>query len=149
MVERNTTDEVWEHGENAYPDFRCNYCICTKKDGGATRFKHHFTKRGSNVKHCGSVPAEVQDYFCHELNRSAENKRARQRQSLLREEVAAEGNVVHDIDSENDEELQRVIHVSREDNQYARRVREQDGRYEQGVAPLNNRQVVSLTNCGG
>jgi hypothetical protein len=57
-----------------------------------------------------------------ELDRSAEKKRARQRQSLLREEVAVEGNVVHDIDSENNKELQCAIHVSREEEQYARRV---------------------------
>jgi hypothetical protein len=49
------------------------------------------------VKHCGSVPPKVRDYFRCELDRSDEKKRARQRQSLLREEVAAEVNVVHDI----------------------------------------------------
>jgi hypothetical protein len=55
------------------------------------------------VKHFGSVPPKVCDYFCCELDRSAEKKRAMQRLSLLREEVAAEGNVVYDIDSENNE----------------------------------------------
>jgi hypothetical protein len=34
---------------------------------------------------------------------------------LLREEVAAEGNMVHNIDSDNDEELQRAIHLFREE----------------------------------
>jgi hypothetical protein len=72
------------------------------------------------VKHCGSIPQDVRDYFRHELDRTAENRRARQRQSLLREEVVAEGNVIHDIDSNNDEELQCAIHVSREEVQYAR-----------------------------
>jgi hypothetical protein len=38
---------------------------------------------------------------------------------MLREEVAAEGNVVHNIDSNNDEELQLAIHLSREEAQYA------------------------------
>jgi hypothetical protein len=47
---------------------------------------------------------------------------------LSREEVDVKGNVVHDIDSENDNELQRAIHVSREDEQYARRVQEHDER---------------------
>jgi hypothetical protein len=37
---------------------------------------------------------------------------------MLREEVAAEGNVVHNIDSDNDEKLQRAIHLSREEAQY-------------------------------
>jgi hypothetical protein len=72
------------------------------------------------VKHCGSVPLDVRDYFHRDLDRTTENRRARQRQSLLREEVAVEGNVVHNIDSDNDEELQYVIHLSREEAQYAR-----------------------------
>jgi hypothetical protein len=71
------------------------------------------------VKHCFSVPPDMQDYFHRDLDRTAENRRARQRQSLLREEVATEWNVVHNIDSANDEELQRAIHLSREEAQYA------------------------------
>jgi hypothetical protein len=31
--------------------------------------------------------------------------------------------VIHNIDLDNDEELQRAIHLSREEVQYARRVR--------------------------
>jgi hypothetical protein len=67
------------------------------------------------VKHCGSVPSDVWDYFCRGLDRTTESRKARQRQQLLREEVAAEGNVVHNIDSDNDEELQRAIHLFREE----------------------------------
>jgi hypothetical protein len=84
------------------------------------------------VKHCESVPPDVRDYFPRDLDRSAQNRRARQRQSMLREEVAADGNVVHNIDSNNDEELQRAIHISREGEQYAQRVRQQGGQYEYG-----------------
>jgi hypothetical protein len=36
---------------------------------------------------------------------------------LLREEVAVEGNVVHDINYD-DEELQRALHASREEAQF-------------------------------
>jgi hypothetical protein len=68
------------------------------------------------------VPLDVRDYFRRELDRTTENRRARQEQSMLREEVATEGNVVHDIDSNNNEELQHAIHVSREEAQYAQRV---------------------------
>jgi hypothetical protein len=96
-----------------------NYCGCTKRGGRAARFKHHLTARGSNVKHYGSVPPDVRGYFCRDLDRSAQNRRARQWRSMVREEVAAEGNVVHNIDSDNDEELQRTIHLSREEVQYA------------------------------
>jgi hypothetical protein len=46
---------------------------------------------------------------------------------LLREEVAAKVNVVHDIDSDDDE-LQRALHASREEAQFAREAREQGGR---------------------
>jgi hypothetical protein len=35
--------------------------------------------------------------------------------------------VLHKIDSDNDEELQRVMHASQEEVEYARQVREQDG----------------------
>jgi hypothetical protein len=132
MADHQITDEVWQHGHNAGAFFTCNYCRCRKRGGRATRFKQHLATRGSNVKHCGSVPPNVWDYFCCDLDRTAERGRARQRQSLLREEVAIEGNVVHDIDLDNDEELQRAIHLSREEAQYAWRVGDQGGRYEDG-----------------
>jgi hypothetical protein len=132
MVDHHPINEIWEHGQNMYPGFTCNYCRCTKKGGVATWFKQHLVARGSIVKHCGSVPLDVRDYFHHEIDRTAENRRAKQRQSLLREEVTVEGNVVHDIDSDKDEELKCVIHLSREEAQYARRVQEQGERYEHG-----------------
>jgi hypothetical protein len=89
----------------------------------------------------------VRDYFRRDLDRTAENRRARQRRLLLRKEVAAKGNVVHNIDSDNDEELQHAIHLSREEAQYAQRVQHQGGQYEHGVGHLNNNQVmVCLTD---
>jgi hypothetical protein len=51
--------------------------------------------------------------------------------------------MIHNIDSDNDEELQRAIHLSREDAQYAQRIRQQCGQYEHGVAPLSNNQAVT------
>jgi hypothetical protein len=48
--------------------------------------------------------------------------------------MAIEGNVVHDIDSD-DKELQRAFHASREEEQFARVAREGGGgwgRYEHG-----------------
>jgi hypothetical protein len=51
--------------------------------------------------------------------------------------------VVHNIDSDNDEELQRAIHLSREETQYAQRVRQQGGQYEHGVTSLSNNQAVT------
>jgi hypothetical protein len=132
MADHQITDKVWQHGQHVGTNFTCNYYGCTKKGGRATRFKHHLAARGSNVKHCGSVPPDVRDYFRRGLDRSTHNRRARQRQSMLREEVATEKNVVHNIDSNNDEELQCEIHLSRNKAQYAQRVRQQDGQYEHG-----------------
>jgi hypothetical protein len=43
--------------------------------------------------------------------------------------VAAEGNVLHDIDSD-DEELQRALHASREEAQRERVARQRGGQYE-------------------
>jgi hypothetical protein len=40
--------------------------------------------------------------------------------------------VVHNIDSDNNDELQRAIHLYREEAQYAQRVRQQGGQYEHG-----------------
>jgi hypothetical protein len=34
-----------------------------KEGGGATQFKQHLIGRGANVKHCGSVPPDVCDFF--------------------------------------------------------------------------------------
>jgi hypothetical protein len=132
MADHQITDEVWQHKQNAGAGFTCNYCGCMKRGGGATQFKQYLAARGSSVKHCGSVPPDVRDYFCCNLDRTAQNKRARQRESLLREEVAVEGNVVRNIDSNNDDELQRAIHLSREETQYAQRVQHQDEQYEHG-----------------
>jgi hypothetical protein len=74
MGDRSQTDEVWEHGENIYPEFVCKYYKCSKKGGGATRFKQHLTDRGNNVKHCSFVPPDIHDYFRRELDRTVERR---------------------------------------------------------------------------
>jgi hypothetical protein len=63
MGDRSQADEVWEHGENIYPGFVYKYCKCSKKSGGATRFKQHLVGRGKNVNHCSCVPPDIRDYF--------------------------------------------------------------------------------------
>jgi hypothetical protein len=77
MVDHQITNEVWQHGQNTGAGFTCNYCRCTKRSDGATRFKQHLIARVSNVKHCGSVPPDVRDYFHRDLDRTIENRRAR------------------------------------------------------------------------
>jgi hypothetical protein len=85
MADNQITDEVYQHGRNMAAEFTCNYYGCTKRGGRAIQFKQHLTAHGSNVKHYGSVPLDVRDYFCHDLDRAAQNRKARQRQQLLRE----------------------------------------------------------------
>jgi ribosomal protein S27E len=58
-----------------------------------------------------------------------------------------EGNVVHDIDSEDDE-LQRALHASREEAQFGRVTREGCGNMSTTVVHLNNK-VACLEGCGG
>jgi hypothetical protein len=123
MGDRSQADGVWEHGENIYSRFVCMYCKCSKKGGGVTRFKQYLAGQGNNVKHYLCVPPNVCDYFQCELDRTTDKKKSKQKERLLREEVAVEGNVVYDIDSE-DEELQRALHASREEEQFARAARE-------------------------
>jgi hypothetical protein len=123
MGDGSQVGEVWEHGENIYPGFVCKYCKCSKNGGGATRFKQHLVGQGNNVKHCLCVPPYIPDYFKRELDRAADRRKTKKKERLLREEVATEGNVVHDIDSD-DEELQRALHASREEAQRERVARQ-------------------------
>jgi hypothetical protein len=74
------------------------------------------------VKHYSFVPPDVRDYFWYDLDQKADRKKNKNKKRLLREEVAAEGNVIHDIDSD-DKELQRALYASREEAQ-----RERDAR---------------------
>ena len=85
-------DVVWEHGENLYPGWRCNYCRTQKGGGGATRLKQHLAGRGAEVVHCRNVPPDVWDFFQRELDRAKKATADRDRERLRREKAAAEGN---------------------------------------------------------
>jgi ribosomal protein RSM22 (predicted rRNA methylase) len=63
----------------------------------------------------------------------ADKMKSKKNERLIREEVAAEGNVIHDIGSE-DKELQHALHPSREEAQFERVARERGrgGQYEHG-----------------
>ena len=126
-------DDVWEHGVNMHPGFQCKCCKSTKRGGGATRFKQHLAGRGGNVISCSCVPPNVRDYYRRQLDRTAD-KKERVRESLRLEEVAREGNVVHDVDDDDDDddELQAALRASREEAEYARHARARGGQYEHG-----------------
>jgi hypothetical protein len=149
MEDPSQADEVWEHGENICPGFVYKYCKCSKKGGGATRFKQHLASRENNVKHCSCILPNVHDYFLCDLDRTTDRKKSKQKERLLREEVATEGNVVHDIDSE-DKELQCALHASREEAQFQRVARERGGggNISTGVVHLKNK-VACLEGCRG
>jgi hypothetical protein len=95
------------------------------------------------VKHCSCVTPDVRDYFRRELDRIADRKKTKNKKRLLREEVAVEGNVVHDIDS-NDEELQHALHASREEAQRERAARQRGGQYEHGGGSSQQQGVAWL-----
>jgi hypothetical protein len=148
MGDRSQADEVWEHGENIYCGFVCKYCKCLKKGGGATRFKQHLVGRGNNVKHCSYVPPNVRDYFQRDLDQTVDRKKTKNKERLLREEVATKGNVVHGIDS-GDEELQGALHASREEAQCERATRQREANMSTAVVHLNNKGVTCLEGSRG
>ncbi|GJM84990.1 hypothetical protein PR202_ga00713 [Eleusine coracana subsp. coracana] len=115
MTERNQSDDVWEHGVNTYPGFIYKYCKCSKKGGDATRFKQHLAGRGGNMVSYDRVPPDVRAYYLRQLDRTADKKKERQRESLRREEIAAEGNVIYDVEDDNDDELHAHL-VVQDDN---------------------------------
>ncbi|GJN01532.1 hypothetical protein PR202_ga18806 [Eleusine coracana subsp. coracana] len=108
------------------------YCKCSKKGGGATRFKQHLARHGGNVVSCDRVPPDVRAYYLRQFDRTADKKKERQRKSLRQEEIAVEGNVIHDVDDDNDDELHAALRASREDAEYRRSVSRRGGQYQHG-----------------
>jgi hypothetical protein len=101
----------------------------------------------AHVKHCGSVSPDMRDYFRRDLDRTTQNKKARQRESLLREEVATERNVIHNIEWT----MMRNCNVQYTFLQRRRNMLDEYNNkvasMSKGVGRLNNNQVVvCLTN---
>ena len=110
-------DVVWEHGENLYPGWRCNYCHTQKGGGGATRLKQHLAGRRAEVIHYRNVPPNVREYFQRDIKRAKKATADRARERLRRQKAAAEGN---NPGEEEDEEaqLQRAMDLSRVEAEY-------------------------------
>jgi hypothetical protein len=68
-------DQVWEHGENLFPGFKCMYCVKEFHGGGATRLKEHLAVKGENIARCTKCPPDIHNYFLHELQRVRERKK--------------------------------------------------------------------------
>jgi hypothetical protein len=52
-------DEVWEHGDNLFPGFKCKYYFKEFRVGGATRLKEHLTEKGGNISRCSKCPPDI------------------------------------------------------------------------------------------
>jgi hypothetical protein len=70
--ERN---EVWEHGGNLFPEFKCRYCLKEFRGGGATRLKEHLAEKSENISRCTKCPPDIWNYFVRELQRIRERKK--------------------------------------------------------------------------
>jgi hypothetical protein len=70
-------DEVWQHGENLFPGFKCMYCLKEFRVGGATRLKEHLVGKCGNISRCNKCPLDIRNYFLRELQRIRERKKAK------------------------------------------------------------------------
>ena len=137
-------DVVWEHGENLYPGWRCNYCHTSKGGGGATRLKQHLAGRGTEVVHCMKVSKEVRDYFQRELDRAKKVTAQRAQEKLRKEAAAAEGNYPGEGEAYDEEaELERALNQSRAEEEFRRGVQQRGGAYEHGGGSGSRERVRS------
>jgi hypothetical protein len=68
-------DEVWQHGENLFPGFKCMYCLKEFRGGGATRLKEHLAGKGGNISRCNKCPPDI---------RTREQKKAKKEERFHR-----------------------------------------------------------------
>src|SRR6185312_7631859 len=131
-------DVVWEHGENLFPGWRCNYCRTQKGGGGATRLKQHLAGRGAEVVHCRNVPPDVREFFQRDIERAKKATADRARERLRREKSATEGNYPGDEEDE-EAQLQRAMDLSRAEAEFRRGVEQRGGAYERGGGSVSMR----------
>jgi hypothetical protein len=62
-------DQVWEHGENLFPGFKCKYYMKEFSGGGVTRLKEHLAEENENIARCTKCPPDIQNYLLRELER--------------------------------------------------------------------------------
>lgn len=125
-------DLVWEHGEDFAPGWRCKYCHQRKKGGGATRLKMHLGHKGKGVTYCNSVPPDVREFFCRELDRIKDAGDQRKSDSGRRVEAARVNYYDLTGDADEEEQMEAAIAASRQDENFRRDVEERGGTYEHG-----------------
>jgi hypothetical protein len=91
-------DQVWKHGENLFPEFKCKYCVNEFRDGGATRLKEHLAGKSGNVAWCTKCPPDIQNYFLRELQRVRERMK-----SINNERLHRVQSTILEPDDENEE----------------------------------------------
>jgi Zn-finger protein len=111
-------DQVWEHGENLFSGFNCKYCVKEFYGNGATRLKEYLVEKSGNVARCTKCSLDIREYFLLELQRAHERKKA-----INDERLHQVQNTIPEPDYE-DEELQKVLQVSRREAEFQRRVRQ-------------------------
>ncbi|GJM97474.1 hypothetical protein PR202_ga14404 [Eleusine coracana subsp. coracana] len=55
----------------------CKYYKTGRGGGGAIRFKEHLACKRGEMVHYSSVPPDVRDYFCADIDWTAEKKKNR------------------------------------------------------------------------
>jgi hypothetical protein len=114
-------DEVWQHGENLFPGFKCMYCLKEFRGGGATRLKEHLTGKCGNISRCNKCSPDIRNYFLHEL------QKIRERKNVKKEERFHQVQSTMPLSDDDDEELQEAVEVLRHEAEFQKRAGE---RYE-------------------
>jgi hypothetical protein len=111
-------DDVWQHGENLFPGFKCMYCLKEFREDGATRLKEHLAGKGENIFWCNKCPPYIRNYFLRELQRIREQKKAKKEERFHRVQSTMPRS------DDEDGELQKVVEVSRREAEFQRRAGE-------------------------
>jgi hypothetical protein len=108
-------DQVWEHGENLFPGFKCKYYMKEFSGGGVTRLKEHLAEENENIARCTKCPPDIQNYLLRELQRVWERKK-----DINDERFHRVQSTILKPDDEG-EELQEVLEVLRCEAEFQRR----------------------------
>ncbi|KAF8730786.1 hypothetical protein HU200_016649 [Digitaria exilis] len=105
---------VWNHGTKlSGQGFKCGYCRCTNKGGGATRLRDHLGCIVGEVKSCPSVPRDVRDAMRALRQEKMANKKEKEQRRLRLERDLMQGTLGDDgvIDLASDEEDQARMEI--------------------------------------
>ncbi|CAN6247079.1 unnamed protein product [Urochloa humidicola] len=118
---------VWNHGTKlSGQGFKCGYCGCTNRGGGATRLRDHLGCIVGEVKSCPSVPRAVRDAMRALRQKVMEGKREKEQQKLRLERDlmrwAHHEDGVIDLASDQEDEARMEIRKKLRDKHFSRAV---------------------------